>query len=69
MKKRKINNHLKKVSYTILIAFAIILFWRGIWGLMDAHLFPKNHTLSYIISIIVGIIILYKTETLVGKLI
>ena len=63
------NKRTKNVGRTIIIAFAIILFWRGIWGLMDLYLFPKNNMLSYIISIIIGIIILYETETLTGKLI
>jgi uncharacterized membrane protein len=63
------NKKIKEVGRTIIIAFAIILFWRGIWGLMDVFLFPKNQLLSYIISIIVGIYILYETETLTGKLI
>lgn len=63
------NRKIKAVGRTIIIAFAIILFWRGIWGLMDLYLFPKNHLMSYIVSIIIGIIILYETETLTGKLI
>jgi hypothetical protein len=63
--KRKI----KEVGRTIIVAFAIILFWRGVWGLMDVFLFPNNLMLSYIISIIVGVLILYETESITGKLI
>ncbi len=63
--KRKV----KDIFYTILIAFAIISFWRGAWGLMDLYLFPSNKILSLSISIGVGILILYYTENLIKKLI
>ncbi|MFH1325180.1 MAG: hypothetical protein ABIH49_00220 [archaeon] len=60
---------IKKVMYTALIAFAIISFWRGIWGLMDIYLFPNNYTLSLFLSVLIGVIILYSTENLIKKLI
>lgn len=59
----------KDVFYTILIAFAIISFWRGAWGLMDLYLFPSHKILSFLASILVGIIILYSTENLKRRLI
>ncbi|MFA4953015.1 MAG: hypothetical protein WC584_02225 [Candidatus Pacearchaeota archaeon] len=62
-------NHLRKVIYTILVAFAIVSFWRGVWGLMDIYLFPKNHPLSLVVSLIVGISILYFTNHLIKHLI
>lgn len=68
MKKEK-KRYLKEVFYTLAIAFAIVLFWRGAWGLLDLYLFPKNHVLSYILSIIFGILILYKTENILDRLI
>ena len=37
----------------------VILIWRGIWALTDHYLFPNNPDLSAIVSIILGIIILY----------
>ncbi len=37
----------------------VILVWRGIWALTDRYLFPDNPDLSAIISIILGIIIIY----------
>ena len=62
-------SHIKKVFYTLLIAFAIIMFWRGVWGLMDKLLFPNNHVLSYVISLILGIVILYYTKNLLKHLV
>ena len=55
---------IKEVTHVILTALAIIMFWRGIWGLMDTYLFPDNHVLSYVLSIIIGILILYSTENM-----
>jgi len=45
--------------YRLLIAIAIIMFWRGLWGLMDLYLFPENLTLSYSASVVLGLIIIY----------
>jgi len=46
----------------IIIGLAIIIFWRGVWGLMDLYLFPDNETLSYIISLLVGLFILFIND-------
>ena len=59
----------KKIGYTILIAFAIVSFWRGVWGLMDLYLFPNNLTLSFSISVLIGIAIVFLTKHLIDKLI
>ena len=62
--KRNDKKHIKKILNTLLVAFAIVAFWRGSWGLMDLYLFPNFEILSYLVSILVGIIILYYTENL-----
>ena len=56
------GEHLKRVSITILLALAVVSFWRGIWGIMDLYLLPKNPTASFAISIIIGIIIVYSIK-------
>ncbi|PIO08756.1 hypothetical protein COU59_00260 [Candidatus Pacearchaeota archaeon CG10_big_fil_rev_8_21_14_0_10_34_12] len=66
---REKSSHIKKVFFTIMIAFAIVSFWRGTWGLMDLYLFPDNLIMSFSISIILGIFILYLTKNLIKKLI
>ncbi len=43
----------------IVVVIAIIAFWRGIWGLLDLLLFPNLPFLSYIVSILLGALILY----------
>jgi len=59
---------LKTVILTITSAFAIISFWRGVWGLMDLYLFPMNRTFSLLISILIGVVILYLTKNLLTGL-
>ncbi len=54
--------------FAIIIAFAVIAFWRGIWGLMDEYLFPENYTLSLIISVFVGLGILIGTHYVANEL-
>lgn len=48
-----------KVLHILLVAFAVVMFWRGAWGILDAYFFPGNHLLSYLFSIIIAFIILY----------
>jgi hypothetical protein len=43
----------------IVIILAIIMLWRGFWGLLDTYLFPGSPTFSYLVSIILGAVILY----------
>jgi len=52
----------------ILIAVSVVLFWRGAWGLMDLYVFPENELLSYIVSLVVGIGILFATQKLADEL-
>ena len=51
-----------QVLFAIIIAFAVISFWRGVWGLMDVYLFPNNMPLSFFISLVLGLVILASTH-------
>ncbi len=48
--------------FAIIIAFAVISFWRGIWGLMGIYMFPDNLPLSFLVSILIGLVILAATH-------
>lgn len=48
--------------FAIIIAFAVIAFWRGLWGLMDEYLFPADYRLSLWVSLVVGLAILIATH-------
>lgn len=52
----------------MLIAMSVVLFWRGAWGLMDLYVFPDNDLLSYLVSLAVGIGILFATQKLADEL-
>jgi uncharacterized ion transporter superfamily protein YfcC len=65
-KRRDKKNNLKKIhkNYfkTLVLAIAIVLFWRGVWGLMDLYFFPNMLPLSFILSILIGLLILYSVK-------
>jgi Mg2+ and Co2+ transporter CorA len=44
---------------------AIVMTWRGLWGLMDEYLWPKNPRRSYWASFIIGFIIIVIVLALV----
>ena len=46
----------------IVIIFAIIMLWRGVWGLLDTYLFPGSPTFSYLTCITIGAVILYLDD-------
>jgi hypothetical protein len=52
----------KQIIFAVVIGFAIIAFWRGIWGLLDIYLFPNNYALSLWLSVLIGLIILILTH-------
>lgn len=61
-------NRLKKLTpinqllFALLVGFAVISFWRGVWGLLDVYLFPNNYVLGLWVSVIVGMGILVGTN-------
>ncbi|HLB60534.1 MAG TPA: hypothetical protein VJL83_02925 [Patescibacteria group bacterium] len=52
----------------IFVGTAVVLFWRGAWGLLDLYLFPENPAVSFISSILLGLLILILTHHLVDEL-
>lgn len=64
MPKKRKDVHFKKPAlwFTIIIAFAVVSFWRGVWGLMDEFLFPNDYLISSIVSVVIGIVILVITK-------
>ncbi|MBN1896938.1 MAG: hypothetical protein JW789_04425 [Candidatus Aenigmarchaeota archaeon] len=56
----KMKSHHQTI-FTIVIAFAVISFWRGVWGLMDEYMLPVNTEMSYWVSVVIGLGILIMT--------
>jgi len=46
----------------IIIAIGVVLVWRGVWHMADMYLFPNNPLLSNIVSLVIGILILYLPD-------
>jgi hypothetical protein len=61
------KNKFKGLIIVIVAALAIISFWRGVWGLMDIYLLPNNHSLSLIISVLIGLILLIIIKLIIKK--
>ena len=58
---KNIRRFLKKRNglNTILELLGAIAIWWGIWGVMDLFVFPNNELWSYLISIILGFLIIF----------
>ncbi len=52
----------KKLFITILIVFALANLWYGIWHIYDLHLAPAYPTLTAIVTIVAGVVILAITH-------
>lgn len=46
----------------IVIVLGIIMLWRGVWGLLDIYLFPGSPTLSHLVAIALGVLLLYLDD-------
>lgn len=47
---------------SIIVAVAIIMLWRGVWGLMDLYLFPAQPWVSYIVGGAIGLLLLFLDD-------
>ena len=52
----------RQTIFAVVIAFAVISFWRGIWGLQEEYLFPGDRNLSLWASVLIGLVILVITH-------
>lgn len=55
----KLHARFKTFGLILTTVLGVVLFWRGIWGLTDLYLFPNQPELSYLISILGGLLILW----------
>ena len=58
-----------QLPMNFLVFFGAVSLWRGAWGLMDNHLFPENSSLSYLISLIIGCLILLSSYDIASQII
>ncbi len=60
------KNH--KTIFVLIIGVAVVLFWRGVWGISDELILPDDYLLSSIVSLILGLSILLATHYAVKEL-
>lgn len=65
---KKKESFLQHFFTVVFSAFAVVLFWRGSWGLADTYLFPEEPTLSYLVSIFMALVILYLNDKRLNEL-
>lgn len=60
-----------QVWFAIMIIVGVVAIWRGVWGLLDrfgGYAFADNPELDFIVSIIIGLVILGSTHYVVKEL-
>lgn len=67
-KKFQKMGYFRQIIFALLVGFAIVAFWRGVWGLLDVYLLPTNVALSMWASAAIGVIILIVTHDVVKGL-
>lgn len=59
VKAKAVSSRFKKNLRAVAFALAIVLFWRGTWGLADLYLFPENEVLSLGSSALIGLLLIF----------
>lgn len=54
---------------TLINIVGIVLVWRGLWNLMDQYIFPDKPLLSNIVTILVGLFLLYLPDQDIKELV
>lgn len=52
-------------SIYLIAVVAVVMMWRGLWGLLDEYVWPKKPKLSYWVTFIIGFVIITAFLTLV----
>ena len=60
--------NLRSTLTVVTTVLAMILFWRGAWGLMDLYIFPENEALSYLVTLVLGLFLLYMDDYSLSEL-
>jgi len=51
-----------QILFSLITLSAVIIFWRGLFGLLDKYLFPNNLILGLWVSLVAGALILIATH-------
>lgn len=58
-----------QLFFSLIIMSGMISLWRGIWGLLDIYFIPGNPTLSFSLSVALGIAVIALTHYTIDKLV
>lgn len=58
-----------QLVFSLIIMSGMISLWRGIWGLLDIYLFPDSPSLSFSLSVLLGIAVISATHYTIDKLV
>jgi hypothetical protein len=62
---KKFLKYRKNLRIIIDFLGAIAVWW-GIWGILDLFIFPQNMLITYVVSIVIGFILLFIDGGLEG---
>lgn len=60
--------HMRSNLKLFFLAVGVVSVWRGVWGLSDIYLFPNEPVLSFVLSTIVGLAIIYLNDRKINEL-
>ncbi|MFA6522076.1 MAG: hypothetical protein WCT24_00590 [Patescibacteria group bacterium] len=69
LKKFKNLKHNHQLIFSLIIISGVTGVWRGIWGLLDVFFIPGDLTLSYSLSLILGIVIITITHYTIDRIV
>ncbi|MDD3793614.1 MAG: hypothetical protein PHI37_02290 [Candidatus Gracilibacteria bacterium] len=61
----KSKKNKKTLIYNIrvfLLLLAVVVIWRGIWNIFDRYFFPDYFVLSNLLSIVIGLVIIFIND-------
>lgn len=61
-KSKKAKNTFFYNVRVFLLIIAVIMIWRGIWNFLDSYFLPDNYVLSNILTIVIGLIIIFVND-------
>lgn len=66
--RRKKKNKFHEFIRIVIVATSIVLFWWGVWGLLDLYFFPDNLTVGYILGAALGLLLLFIDDLSIDEL-
>jgi succinate dehydrogenase hydrophobic anchor subunit len=49
----------------LVAVIAVVMMWRGLWGLLDEYVWPKNPRRSYWVTFIIGFLLIIAVFALI----